>query len=165
MNNSFNRSRYCKLMEKETAFNNQGTSLLYENQSEFLELLGYQVSVEQQIMYNRKNDYFCFIELYINKLMTTFEFQSEFLKMEKKDAEESAKILEDYTQLSAFSMVSNLKEFSNLTDQISELCFEVNEVRGLSEEKFYSSVENLYVQLQECFDDCFYTYKYTYSYE
>ena len=96
--------------------------------------------------------------------MTTFGFQSEFLEMEKKYAEEAAKILEDYKQLSAFSMVSNLKEFSNLTDQISELCFEVNEVGGPSEQEFYSSVENIYVQIQECFNDCFYNYTYTYTY-
>ena len=35
--------------------------------------------------------------------------------------------MEDYTQLSSFSMISNLKEFSNLTDQISELYFKGND--------------------------------------
>lgn len=47
MYNNFNISRYNELIEKETALNNQGTSLLSENRSEFLELLGYQASVDE----------------------------------------------------------------------------------------------------------------------
>ena len=95
--------------------------------------------------------------------MTTFEFQSEFLEMEKEDSAKAAKLLQDYTQFSTFSMVSNLKEFSNLTDQISELCFELNEVGGPSEDEFYSLVENISFQLQNCFN-CFYDYTYDYTY-
>ncbi len=165
MTNSFNLDRYRELNEKETALINQGTSLLYEAQPEFWELLGYQATVERQMVYNRKNDYFLLLDKYINHLITFFEFQSEFSKMEKEDSSKADKILHDYEQLSVLSIADNLKEFDKFIHKISQLCFAVNEVEGLSEEKFYSSVENLYIQLQEYFDDCFYDYTCTYSYE
>lgn len=58
--------------------------LFSKNRSEYLGLLNYQASVEQQITYNRKNDYFLLINKYLNQLITPSEFQIEFLEMEKK---------------------------------------------------------------------------------
>jgi len=152
MNNSFNLTRYRKLIEKETALANQKKSLFYENRSEFLELLNYQASVEQQIIYNRKNDYFLLIDKYLNQLITSFEFQIEFLKMEKQDDTKAKKIFQDYQQLSGFSLVENLEEFSNLMGQISDLCQDIIDwgyEDGLSKDEFYDSVNNLYLQLKK----------------
>ena len=156
MNNIFNLTRYSKLIEKETALANQKKSLFSENQSEYLELLNYQASVEQQIIYNRKNDYFLLINKYLNQLITPSEFRIEFLKMEKKDGTKANKILQDSQQLSVFSLVENLEEFSNLMGQISDLCLEVRELgygEGLSKDEFHHSVNNLYLQLKKSFED------------
>jgi len=156
MNNSFNVTRYSELIEKETALANKKKSLFYENRSEYLELLNYQASVEQQITYNRKNDYFLLINKYLNQLITPSEFRIEFLKMEKQDGTKAKKILQDFQQLSFFSLVENLEEFSNLMGQISDLCLEVRELgygEGLSKDEFHHSVNNLYLQLKKSFED------------
>jgi len=54
--------------------------------------------------------------------MIPSEFRIEFLKMEKQDSIKAKKTLQDFQQLSFFSLVENLEEFSNLMSQISDLC-------------------------------------------
>ena len=156
MKNIFNVTRYRELVEKETALVNEKKVLFYENRSEFIELLKYQASVEVQISYNRKNDYFLLINKYLNQLITPSEFRNEFLEMEKQDSTKAEKILQDFQQLSFFSLVENLEEFSNLTGQISDLCFEVIDVgygEGLSKDEFHDSVNILCLQLKKSFED------------
>ena len=92
------------------------------------------------------------INKYLNQLITPSEFRIEFLKMEKQDGTKANKILQDYQQLSVFSLVDNLEEFSNIMGQISDLCLEVRELGygdGLSKDEFYYSVNNLYLQLKK----------------
>lgn len=156
MNNIFNLSRYSKLIEKETALINQKKWLFYENYSEFIELLNYQASVEQQINYNRKNDYLLLIEKYLSHLITSSEFQNEFLEMEKQDATKADKILQDSQQLSGFYLVENLEEFGNIVARISTLCQDIIDwgyEDGLSKDEFYDSVNNLYLQLKKYFEE------------
>jgi hypothetical protein len=120
----FNLSRYKKLLAKETALVKKKKSLLTENRPEYFELLDSRASIEEQMNYNRRNDYFLLIDKYLNQLITPFDFQIEFLKLEKND---SRKALEDEEQLSTFSLVDNLKEFSNLMGKIYDLCEDVFE--------------------------------------
>lgn len=123
----FNLSRYKKLLAKETALVKKKKSLLTENRPEYFELLDYRASIEEQMNYNRRNDYFLLIDKYLNQLITPFDFQIEFLKLEKNDSRKAREILEDEEQLSTFSLVDNLKEFSNLMGKIYDLCEDVFE--------------------------------------
>jgi hypothetical protein len=134
---------------------NKNKSLFSENRSEFLELLDYKANVEQQIIYNRKNDYFLLINNYLKQLITPSEFKIEILKMEKQDGRKAKKILQDSQQLSLFFFVESLKEFSNLMQQILDLCFEdgLKYGKGLSKDEFYDLVNNLYLQLKKYFED------------
>ncbi len=145
-------ARYRELNEKEKIFDSQGKLFLAENPTEFRELLTYQASVEIQMMYNQKNNCLLLLDKYIHHLISSFEFVSEFSKMEKNAASEADKILQDYEQLSVFSIAENLEEFSNITDQISELCFESWELGGPSEDEFYSSMKDLYFQFKNYLD-------------
>lgn len=78
MKNYFNLSRYKELIKlKESG----KISFLDENS---LELLSYEASVEEQIAYNRKKDYFLLIHEYLNRVIPPYEFRSKFLQMEKK---------------------------------------------------------------------------------
>ena len=102
--------------------NIQKKSLLHENESKFFELLTYKASIQQQMIYNRKNDYFLLLDKYLNQLITAFEFQIEFLKIKNQDATKGTKIYRDYQQLSDFSLVENLEEFATLLGEMSDLC-------------------------------------------
>ena len=96
------------------------------------------------------------INKYLNQLIIPSEFRIEFFKMEKQDGTKANKILQDFQQLSSFSLVENLEEFFNLMGQISNLCLEVRELRygeGLSKDEFHHFVNNLYLQLKKSFEE------------
>ena len=66
MKKHFNLSRYKKLLK----LKERGKySLLDET---FLELLTYQVSIENQISYNQKENYFSLIEKYLSRVIKLF---------------------------------------------------------------------------------------------
>lgn len=49
--NSLNKSRYFELLAKDKILKTKGTSLYYENRSEYSELLSYQIILEKQVFY------------------------------------------------------------------------------------------------------------------
>src|SRR6056300_1700764 len=132
MANQFNLLRYKELLELEK--NNKITFL-------DLELLTYKASIESQICYNRKENYFSLIEKYLKGKLAGHDFRSKFLKMETQDRKTAYTIKQD---------------FSNLTIQISTLCLEYYEIwdgtmERMSESEFYSLVNKHYFKLAKLF--------------
>jgi hypothetical protein len=54
---TFYMDRYNELLEKEKRLSQQSNSLIFENKDEFIELLSYGSSVENQISYERKEKF------------------------------------------------------------------------------------------------------------
>lgn len=65
--NKFNKTRYIELLKKEEILRNEATYLFNENCKEDLELLSYDVILENQIYYNRKAEYIFLIEEYLRE--------------------------------------------------------------------------------------------------
>lgn len=135
-------------------------TLLDENRDEFIELLSYKASVETQISYNRKEDYFLLMDKYLTQSIPFSEFKTGFLKMENQDSEKAGKILQDFQQLSLFSLVENLEEFSDSITRISSLCMEMYALKESGEtlsknekNEIYNSVKNLCFQLKKSFEE------------
>lgn len=55
--NSLNKSRYFELVAKDKNFETKGTSLYYENNSEYHELLSYQIILAKQVFYANRFQY------------------------------------------------------------------------------------------------------------
>ena len=72
---------------------------IFENKGKFSELLSYSACINNQISYERKKEYYSLISQYIENLITTPMFQSEFLKMEKDDAK-AAKMITTIANIS-----------------------------------------------------------------
>ena len=89
----------------------------------FLELLTYQASIEGQISYNQKENYFLLIEKYLNRVITPREFRLKISEMENQDSRTADVILKDFQELEVFMLADDLKEFSDLESEISTLCF------------------------------------------
>lgn len=66
------------------------------NVSRYQELLELEASVQCQIAYNQKENYFSLIEKYLDRQITTYEFRSTFLEMESQDSREAFKIKQDF---------------------------------------------------------------------
>ena len=142
MANQFNLLCYKELLELEK--NNKITFL-------DLELLTYKASIESQIWYNRKENYFFLIEKYLKRKLAGHEFRSKFLEMETQDQKTAYTIKRDFQKLEAFTLTDDLEDFSNLTIQISTLCLEYDEIwdrtmERMSESEFYSLVNKHYFQ-------------------
>lgn len=72
--------------------------------------------------------------------------------MIKQDDEKAEKILQDFKQLSSFSIDINLDRFSSLFGRISNNClqaFEFGDGYGIPEDEFSNSIEEIYFQLEK----------------
>ena len=147
MAKQFNLARYKELLELEKS--NKITFL-------DLELLTYRATIESQIYYNRKENYFFLIEKYLRGEIAGHEFRSKFLEMEKQDGKTIYIIQQDFQKLEVFTLADDLEEFADLIEEISTLCLEYDEIwdgtmEQMSESEFYSLVNNYYLQLQKAF--------------
>ena len=87
MENHFNLSRYKELLQLEE-----------KGEISFLdiELVSYQASIEGQISYNQKENYFIVIHEYLSQIITPYEFRSKFLQIRKDDSAKARIILKDF---------------------------------------------------------------------
>jgi hypothetical protein len=119
MAKQFNLARYKELLELEKS--NKITFL-------DLELLTYRATIESQIYYNRKENYFFLIEKYLRGEIAGHEFRSKFLEMEKQDGKTIYIIQQDFQKLEVFTLADDLEEFADLIEEISTLCLEYDEI-------------------------------------
>lgn len=149
---TFDINRYKELLEKEKYLNQQNKSFFSENKEEFLELLSYGSRVQDQISYQRKNEYHSLISQYIKKVLTAPKFQFEFLKMEQEDSTVAKIITDDLERLAIFATDLKALEFSSLMSEISEIsmiAIEFGPEEGISDQNFRKSVEKLYFKMQK----------------
>ena len=148
----FNLSRYRELLKKVAILKQQNKFLFDE--PEFMELLHHKASVEQQILFNRKSEYYSLIKKYVDKTLSPDIFRAELLEMVKQDNEKAEKILQDFNQLSSFSIDVNLDTFSSSFERISDKCLQAFEFGpeddgyGIPEDEFRNSIEESYFKLE-----------------
>ena len=78
------------------------------------ELATYQASVDSQISYDRKEDYFSLIETYLKGNTSGDEFRSKFLEIEDQDSHNASIILQNFQKLEKFILGNNHEKFSKL---------------------------------------------------
>ena len=148
----FNILRYRELLKKKNILAEQNKFLF--NEPDYFELLSYQSTVYSQIHFSRKSDYYSLIKKYLNTLIPAYKFRARFLEMVKQDNEKAEKILQDFKQLSSFSIDVNLDGFSSLFGQISNNCLQAfefglkNDGYGIPEDEFRNSIEEICFQLE-----------------
>lgn len=91
------------------------------------------------------------IESYLVGNLEIDEFQSEFTKLENQDFELGKNMREDFEELEVFQLSDRLEEFSDLTYEISDLCWEYDEPdsKPISDDEFYNSINDCYIKLQK----------------
>ena len=114
-------------------------------------MLSYGVRVEEQISYERKEEYYSLIFQYIEKVVTPPVFQWEFLEMEKEDGNAVTMITNDFKQLVIFSVDLKAVKFSSLTGEIYDVCMLAQKFgleEGISDQKFHKSIEKITSKLE-----------------
>ena len=138
MSNNFNLKNYVELLNKQDLV-----------ETDQLQLFSYVALIEQQISYNRKEEYFSLIKNYLAKKINPNTFKGKFLKMWKQDYDTAQIMKEDFEQLSNFSIDLELEEssFSLLIDLVydnSMLAVEFGPDDRISEDEFEVSIENTF---------------------
>ena len=149
MENYFNLSKYQKLLKLKE---NNEISLSDED---FMELLKYEVYVQDQISYDRKDEYFLLIIKFLNRSLGIYNFESQMKELREQDNQKSKIVLENPQELQAFTLASDLKIFSNSINNISEVCFDFyesfNDLESITKDELYDSVHKYYSELQAAF--------------
>ena len=149
MANHFNLSRYKELLNLKK---DNKISFLDEN---FRELLKYEVNVEKQIAYDRKEIYFLLISKFLNRSIEICDFESQLKELQKQDNRKSKIVLENFEELQAFPLASDLNIFSDSIYNISEGCFDYYEsfvdLKPITKDELYDLVNKYYSQLQATF--------------
>ena len=149
MANYFNLSRYQKLLKLKK--NNEISSL----DKNFMELLEYEVNVQDQISYDRKEVYFSLISKFLDRSIGIYDFESQMKELQEQDNRKSKILLENSQELQTFPLASDLKIFSNSINNISEVCFDFyesfNDLESITKDELYDSVNKYYSELQAAF--------------
>lgn len=145
MKKKFNFTGYKKLVDMQ----NCGKIVFMDEN--YFKLLRYQTSVGNQLIYNRKEDYYSIINKYLNKTLMLLEFRTQFLDMIEEDTKKGYVILENIQELEVFYFVEDLERFYRLIGQIIDLCEDYYVIEPIPKTEFYSWVKEYYHPLQEAF--------------
>ena len=149
----FDVEYYKELIEKEKKYEHDPIASPI-----FLELISYGAKVVCQISYERKEEYYSLISNYINKQMTSREYQWEFREMEKQDSATSRIILSDLEKLGTFVLDLENTKFTNILGDISDICDlaridSPEEGISITEEDFQKNMRKYYAEMQELFEE------------
>ena len=145
MKKKFNLTGYIDLIKM------QHSGELVFSDANYFKLLGYRTSVTDQLMYNRKEEYYSIINKYLNKTLTLDEFRTQFLNLQDEDIDKKMVILGNIEELEVFYLVEDLEKFSRLIDKIINLCEEYYIIEPMPETEFYFCVNKYYHPLQAAF--------------
>lgn len=141
----YNKNRYFYLLEQEEFLKKQGRSLYKENREDYLELLNYQVQLEDHKYWENRQKYFSVISAFLNGIITAEDFSDEFLYLWKKDRDrDGTEITETNFEPKGFSRLIG-KVFSNC--EIFEP--ESKEDEEYNEKWLKKSIEKVFSEMQK----------------
>ncbi len=97
---TFNLLRYRQLLIQKDSLTNKNKGF-FDNPI-FLELLSFESSLETQVFYNNRNNYFALIQKYLDETITSNIFRAQFIEMVNEDLKKSHKIFKNFEELSTF---------------------------------------------------------------
>jgi len=151
---TLNLSRYRELLAKTDSSTNKNKDLF--DDPTFIELLSLESSVETQVFYNHKNNYFALIQKYLGEIINPNVFRGQFIEMVNEDMKKSHKILKNFEELSTFWIDLELDDFSSLFENIYETCLYAFEFEdqddAMPEDKFRDSIEIFFFQNPKVFE-------------
>ena len=97
---NFNLKRYKELLE----LKERGEISSFNS-----ELVSLGASVQDQIIYNRKKEYFILIDNYLSRVIAPHDFRIKFSEMTSQDVRNANAILGDFEKLEVFTLATDLE--------------------------------------------------------
>jgi len=150
--NYLNKSRYFELVAKDKKLETKGTSLYYENRSEYHELLSYRIILEEQVFYENRFQYIDLIKKYMDGKINCYTFQWDFFDLYQSHRKISNKFIENLNQSGissniSFSKNSKRENFSLLVEEMVPLCDALDD--GLTENRFDLEIKKIYSDIKK----------------
>lgn len=145
----YDKSRYFYLLEQEEILKNQGGSLYKANQEDYLELLNYQVQLQDHKYWENRQKYLSVISDFLNGIITAEDFSDEFLYLWKKDRDR------DVTEIMETNFEPDIisKGFSRLIGKVFSNCEifepESDEDEEYNEKWLKNSIEKVFSEMQK----------------
>ena len=156
MTQEFNIVRYIELLKEDQKLRSQNSSFYYEgDKAKGSELLSYGIMVENQIIYNRKDEYIPVIEQYVSKQIDFVSLRSQLFTIQRKDYKLRDHLENNFEELSKVLIDSKSSEFGVLIQDIFDL-FELidseeDEPFEIMELRFRSFMEKNLLQIEQIF--------------
>jgi len=163
-NINFDDRRYIALLKKDELLKDEGTCLINENRNEGLELLSYNIVLQDQIYYNQRAVYISLIEQYLRESSNSGEdggrlFVWEFFTIFKNDNNIFKILKKEILQHGIQKLVtvrsqidSKSTEFSILVNHIAGYCefltFDPEDSDGMTLDQFRDSIQKIYLEIQ-----------------
>jgi hypothetical protein len=87
----YNRNKCLQLLKYSQYLNDQGKSLIDENEKKFMQLLDYAVLQSDHIYWENRKQYLKVMKEFVNNRFSGIEFETKFLKMFRADRESDLK--------------------------------------------------------------------------
>lgn len=150
--NDLKKSRYFELVAKEKDLETKGTSLYYENDSEYDELASYQIILEEQVFYENRFHYIDLIQKYLDGKINCYRLQWDFFDLYYNHLEIYDKLVEKINQSGissniSFSKDSKKENFSLLVGKMVFLCDALS--NDLREERFDREIKKIYSKIEK----------------
>ena len=155
MTQEFNIVRYIELLKEDQELRSQDSMLDEEDEIKYRELLSYGIMVENQIIYNRKDEYIPVIEQYVSKKIDFVSLRSQLFTIQRKDYKLRDHLENNFKELSKVLIDSKSSEFGVLIQDIFDL-FELidseeDEPFEIMELRFRSFMEKNLLQIEKIF--------------
>ena len=146
-----NQTRFLELLRKEKALNVENRSLYEVENSEYSELTSYQIVLEKQICYQNQFQYIDLVKKCLDGEINCYTLQWDFFGIYQNDMKTLDKLINKVSQYGIdgemnFHTDSKIENFFSLIDdQLLPMCEFLDD--GLSEERFYHKLEQVYSEM------------------
>lgn len=160
-NIGFDKRKYVQLLKKEEIFEEEGKSFFDENREENLELLSYDIILQNQIYYNRKDEYINLVSKYLNLPKTERAaelFAWNFFNLFTADSNAIHHFRKEICQegiqrLDPFLIHPKSTDFYDLVEDIFYCCealtFDLKDNDGINLDQFHDLIEKSFLKMKD----------------
>ena len=143
----YKKERHKQLVIRSRDLKNQGKTLFRENSEEYSELLDYEIAVEEQFFWTRREEFFLVMKDFLDNIINFYEFETAFTLLYHKTREEFDMFVIDLKQIEKFQPSTRSDRFAGYINAIFRE-FEAVEDEYCTERDVKDFVKEVYLESQ-----------------
>ena len=144
----YNNNRHKQLVLRSQALRTQGKSLLIEDPKASFELSNYKISVDEQVFWTHRQNFFIIMESFINNILDFDEFENAFSLLYGKVRNEERMLQIDLEYIDKFQPSTRPYTFAPVMGSIYRQ-FEAVQDEYITEQEVKDYVKKKYLEFQK----------------